>query len=79
MKKIKFELTESDIGITFLDTQHVIAEISLNGETIEDYLVAFKAFLVACSFTEELVSDIVTREQAFLDFEERERLLTNCE
>jgi hypothetical protein len=79
MKKIKFELTENDTGITFLDAQHVIAEISLNGESIEDYLVAFKSFLIACGFVEETVSEIITREQAFLDFEERERLLTNCE
>lgn len=79
MKKIKFELTESDTGITFLDTQHVIAEISLNGDSLEDYLVAFKSFLIACSWTEGSISEITTREQAFLDFEEREKLLTNCE
>jgi len=65
MKKIKFELTEEPLS--FCDPQHFIAEISLNGEQIEDYLQAFKAFLIACSFTEETVSTIQTEEQFYLD------------
>ncbi len=75
MKKIKFELIEEN-NISFLDNQHVIADISLNGDTISDYLQAFKAFLIACSFTEETISEITTKEQAFLDFQEDFKDLT---
>lgn len=76
MKKIKFELIEEN-NVTFLDNQHVIADISLNGDSIDDYLQAFKAFLVACSFTEGTVSEIITKEQAFLDSLDDFKGLTN--
>lgn len=66
MKKINFELSEEP-NLSFYDTQHVMAEISLSGELIDDYLQAFKAFLIACGFTEELVSTIQTEEQFYLN------------
>jgi len=71
MKKIKFELTEE--SLSFCDPQHVIAEIFLNGETIGDYLQAFKAFLIACSFTEDLIATIQTEEQFYLNMSESYR------
>lgn len=66
MKTIKFEL-EDDDGFC---PQFCSAKISLNGDGIEDYLVAFKSFLMACSFTEETISEITTKEQAYLDSQE---------
>ena len=65
MKTIKFELDEETLFFCY--PQHVIAETSLNGETVEDYLQAFKAFLIACGFAEETVSTIKTEEQFYLD------------
>lgn len=65
MKKIKFELIEEE-NIPY-HPQHVVAEISLGGDLLEDYLVAFKAFLIACSFTEDLVETIQTEEQFYLN------------
>ena len=57
MDTIKFELnTETDY--------RVVAEISLNGVSIDDYLIAFKAFLIACSFTEQTVEEIQMMENA---------------
>jgi hypothetical protein len=61
MKKIKFELNET-ADISFVESQHVELETSLNGESIEDYLLAFKAFLIACSWTEDSVKTIDTYE-----------------
>ena len=51
MDTIKFEL-KTDIG------QHVLMDVSLSGVSIDDYLVAFKAFLIACGFGEGLVEEI---------------------
>jgi len=51
MDTIKFEL-KTDIG------QHTVVDVSLGGVTIEDYLVAFKAFLIASGFGEGLVEEI---------------------
>jgi len=51
MDIIKFEL-KTDIG------QHVLMDVSLAGVSIDDYLVAFKAFLIACGFGEGLVEEI---------------------
>jgi len=65
MKKIRFELFEEDIP--FYDAQHVIADISLGGDSIDDYLQAFKAFLIACGFAEGLVATIQTEEEFYLN------------
>jgi len=67
MDTIKFELnTETDY--------RVVAEISLNGVSIDDYLIAFKAFLIACSFTEQTVEEIQMMENArfIIDREQQE-------
>jgi hypothetical protein len=63
MKTIKFELEDN---YEFCP-QYCSAKISLNDDTIESYLVAFKSFLMACGFTEETISEITTKEQAYLD------------
>lgn len=73
MKKIKFELTE-DYNV-FHNSQHVILETSLSGDMLEDYVQAFKAFLIACTFTEDLVAEVTTKEQAILDWQEENK---NC-
>jgi hypothetical protein len=78
MKKIKFELTEDD-DLPFFDKQHYFAEVSLSGDTLEDYLQAFKAFLVVCGFTEDLVSEVVTKEQAIIEWQEENAHLTDYE
>ena len=57
MDTIKFEL-KTDIG------QHTVVDVSLGGVTIEDYLVAFKAFLIASGFGESLVEEIQMMEDA---------------
>jgi hypothetical protein len=67
MKRIKFELFDDEDHKWGENYQPVIAEISLNGETLDNYLVAFKAFLIACTFTEETISTIQTEEQFYLD------------
>jgi len=67
MDTIKFELnTDTDY--------RVVAEISLNGVSIDDYLIAFKAFLIACSFTEQTVEEIQMMENArfMIDREQQE-------
>ena len=67
MDTIKFELnTDTDY--------RVVAEISLNGVSIDDYLIAFKAFLIACSFTEQTVEEIQMMENArfIIDREQQE-------
>ena len=67
MDTIKFELnTETDY--------RVVAEISLNGVSIDDYLIAFKAFLIACSFTEQTVEEIQMMQNAsfIIDREQQE-------
>lgn len=77
MKTIKFELDEEPVS--FCNPQHVIAEISLSGDEINDYLQAFKAFLIACGFAESTVSEITTKEEAILDWQEENTHLTDCE
>ena len=68
MKTVKFELTDND-KMPFYNAQHVTAEISLNGDTVDDYLQAFKAFLMACGFAEETITTIQTEEQFYLNAE----------
>jgi len=67
MKKIKFELYDDEDHKWEEYYKPVILDVSLNGEIIDDYLVAFKAFLIACGFVEETVSTIQTEEQFYLD------------
>ena len=58
MDVIKFEL-KTDIG-----QQHTLMEASLGGSTIEDSLVAFKAFLIACGFSASTIEEIQMMENA---------------
>ena len=58
MDVIKFELK------TAIGQQHTLMEASLGGSTIEDYLVAFKAFLIACGYGEQTVEEIQMMENA---------------
>lgn len=67
MKTIKFEMTDKDPASFHNPIHAYYAEISLGGDRLEDYLQAFKAFLVTCSFTEETISEIQTKEQFYLD------------
>ncbi len=74
MKRIKFELMD-DKNNCF--PEYMYAEIALLGDGIEDYLQAFKSFLIACSFTEETVSEITTKEEAFFSFQNENSPLTD--
>jgi hypothetical protein len=67
MKKIKFELYDDEDHKWGEHYKPVFLDVSLNGEIIDDYLVAFKAFLIACSFTEDTISTIQTEEQFYLN------------
>jgi len=67
--KIKFELIDD----SKIEPQTGEVEVLLLGDDIESYLIAFKSFLIACGFTEELVSEIQTLENAYYKFEEKRK------
>ena len=61
MKAIRFELHDK---LSNQDRINTLVEVSLDDDTIESYLRAFKAFLQGCGFTEETISEIQTMEDA---------------
>jgi hypothetical protein len=61
MRVIRFELHDKSNNQDKIET---LAEVSLDGDTIESYLRAFKAFLQGCGFTEETISEIQMMEDA---------------
>jgi len=70
MKVIRFELHDKS---NIQDKIETLVEVSLDGDTINDYLRAFKAFLCGCGFTEDTISEVQTMEDAYFKFlEEKE-------
>jgi len=57
MDVIKFEL-KTETG------QHILMGVSLADVFIDDYLVAFKAFLIACGFSASTIEEIQMMENA---------------
>jgi len=67
--KIKFKLIDD----CEVEPQIGEVEVLLLGDDIESYLIAFKSFLIACGFSEELVSEIQTLENAYYKLEEERK------
>jgi hypothetical protein len=70
MKVIRFELHNKSNNQDKIET---LVEVSLDGDTIDSYLQAFKAFLQGCGFVENTISEIQIMEDARFKFlEEKE-------
>jgi len=76
MQRIRFEIHD-DINKR---PDPFIFETSMDGGVyVEDYLIPFKAFLYAMGYGMQTIDEITTREEAILEWQEKNRDLTNDE
>jgi hypothetical protein len=61
MKVIRFELHEK---LENKDNLETLVEVSLESDSIESYLQAFKTFLQGCGFVEKTISEVQMMEDA---------------